>query len=94
MEFVFLEFMNVHHIPDFLEALSAGRSIFEVMNFGGYGLGIFNGSPTLTKSHPQNIRMFFLSLQLPSQIWIGPSQIFGALKRKLSLLSPGMGSQT
>ena len=38
--------MNVHHIPAFWRIWAlADTYSFEVMNFGGYGLGVYDGSP-------------------------------------------------
>ena len=45
MEFVILEFMNAHHIPAFWKLWALADTVLEVMNFGGYGLGVFDGSP-------------------------------------------------
>ena len=48
MEFVILEFMNVHHIPDFWRLWTLADAVLEVMNFVGYGLEVSDGSPYLT----------------------------------------------
>ena len=45
MEFVILEFMNAHHIHAFWKLRALADTVLEVMNFGGYGLGVFDGSP-------------------------------------------------
>ena len=50
MEFVILEFMKAHHIPAFWKLWALADTVLEVMNFGGYGFGVFDGSPAAPPS--------------------------------------------